>query len=370
MSSVATLAALVGTLAPPAPAQAEPVRFGVHLYREPFNVVEFERLRHGGGGVVRTSFLWFEVQPTPRPRFHWMRFDALVARAAHARVDVLPILIGSPGYASDHPAHPPTTRLGKARYARYVREAVARYGHRGSFWRENPGIPYRPVKAWEVWNEPNLPQFWTDGSPRVGEYAALLRLTSRAIRRADPRAEVVLGGMPEVKKSRRDAIPGSRYLDRLYRIDGTRRLFDVVGSHPYAPGVPGVARKVDRLRRVMLRHGDAHEPLWITEVGWSSAGRRHPLVKDPETQAGLLRRTFALLRARRQRYGLDTVVWFRWQDPEERCLKNADGCWHDHAGLFTGDEWPKPAWSAFASEAGGQPLAGPLPSDAFEPFLR
>jgi hypothetical protein len=289
----------------------------------------------------------------------------LVARAAATGVSVLPVLIGSPDFAAPRGSSPPTTTLGKLLFALFGKAAAERYGHGGEFWDENPGVPYRPIEAWEIWNEPNLSSFWTDGQPNAGEYAALLKLMAAAVRSGDPDGKVVLAGMPDPRAPR--AIPADEFLADVYAVDGTEAAFDVVGAHPYAGAVRGVDRRLALLRDVMARNGDEQKPLWITELGWSSAGIDHYLVKDPATQARLTRAAIAMLRRRADEYRLGRVIWFRWQDPGDPCPK-LGGCWYDHAGLFTTDGRPKPAWTAYARGAGGRPLTGRLPVDAYKGF--
>jgi len=278
-------------------------------------------------------------------------------------VSILPVLIGSPQFIAPRGAAPPTTPLGKSLFARYAAAAVERYGHGGEFWKENPFVPYRPIEAWEVWNEPNVGSFWTEGDPDPQEYARLLKLIGTAIHKADPRAKVVFAGMPEPRGTR--PIPADEFLDDVYEVPGVEEAFDVVAAHPYAASVRGVDRRLGRLRAVMRRNGDDEKPLWITELGWSSTGIDHYLVKNLETQARLTRATIAMLRERAAEYKLGTVIFFRWQDPDAGCPK-VGGCWYDNAGLFTSDERPKPAWEAFARGAGGRPLSGPLPADFFD----
>ncbi len=348
--------------APPAPPTGQ-LDFGTYVFAEPFNELELRRLRAAGGEVIRTTFLWSKVQRTRLPFYDWSEYDALVARAAAAGVSILPVLIGSPQFVAPRGAAPPTTPLGKALFARYARAAVERYGPGGEFWRENPFVPYEPIEAWEVWNEPNLASFWTEGDPDAQEYAALLKLIGGAIHEADPRAKVVFAGMPEPRGSR--PIPADEFLADVYEVPGIEAAFDVVAAHPYAGSVGGVDRRLARLRAVMRRNGDEEKPLWITELGWSSTGIDHYLVKDLDSQARLTRDTIAMLRERAAEYKLGTVIFFRWQDPDVGCSK-VGGCWYDNAGLFTSDERPKPAWKAFARGAGGRPLSGPLPADFFD----
>ena len=354
------VAALVASAAPAAAAKPgdDPLRFGTFVFREPFEETELRRLHAAGGEVVRTTFQWAEVQHGILPLYDWRKYDALVAGAAEAGVSVLPLLIGSPDFAAPLPSHPPTSVITKLMFAGFAHAAVERYGRGGSFWESHPDLPYTPIEGWQVWNEPNLAAFWTGGQPDPREYAQLLVLISRAVKLADPRAKVVLAGMPDPKKA--TVTPASRFLAELYALPGVREAFDVVAAHPYAASVRGVDRKLRLLRGVMDRYGDSRKPLWITELGWSSTGIEHHLVKDPQTQARLTRATIDLLRRRRDDYRLGTVIWFRWQDPEVPCGKPG-GCWYDNAGLFTVDGEPKPAWEAFARGLGGDPGSGPLP---------
>jgi hypothetical protein len=351
--------------AEPEPGPGAP-RFGAFIFREPFNAVEMRRLREGGGEVIRATFTWADVQRTILPVYAWSKYDALVARSARQGLSILPLLIGSPGFAAPNGAHPPTEPLTKHLFARYAAEAVERYGHDGELWAEHPELPYRPIEVWEVWNEPNLRGFWTDGDPNPREYAELLGLVSEAIRHADRRAKVVLAGLASPRSPR--AFDAHEFLADLYEVPGFSESFDIGAAHPYGGTVRGVERRMAAIRRVMDQNGDAEKPLWITELGWSSTGIDHYLVKDPVTQAQLTRETIEMLEDRADDFGLGTVIWFRWQDPEQGCPKPG-GCWFDQAGLFTVDGEPKPAWRAFAEATGGAPRAGSLPPDALDRLL-
>lgn len=328
-------------------------------------------MRRGGAGVVRAAILWAAVQRSPGGDYDWQRYDELVARLAVSQVRLLPVLIGSPPFIAEEQGEPPTTRVGKRRFNTFVRAAVNRYGRGGRFWQTRHGrlIPYTPVTAWEVWNEPNIARFWTACAPDAREYVALLRGAEAAIRAADPRADVVLAGMPELGQSR-GRMRMSDFLEDIYEVRGARGLFDVVAMHPYAPSVGGVDERIARIRAVMRRHGDASKPLWITEMGWSSAGpRSHVLVKDETRQARLLEQTFALLERRRARYRLETVVWFQWRDPVRRHQASSSGSWESGSGLFLAGGKPKPAWRAFTRSARGTASLEPIPPGIlFEDF--
>ena len=124
------------------------------------------------------------------------------------------------------------------------------------------------VDAWEVWNEPNVPDGWA-GSPEA--YARLLKTAYPAFKRADPQTLVVLGGT-----SGND----DKFIGRLYAA-GARASFDVVATHPYQgvanapPERPDDGERwwvthVDAVRALMVANGDAAKPIWFTESGWSA----------------------------------------------------------------------------------------------------
>ena len=74
--------------------------------------------------------------------------------------------------------------------------------------------------AYEVWNEPDEPQFW-GGPVDVGHYTGILRAAAPRIRRGDPGAKVLLG-----------ALTGNNYgfLGQVYDRGG-RGSFDAVAVH-------------------------------------------------------------------------------------------------------------------------------------------
>ncbi len=82
--------------------------------------------------------------------------------------------------------------------------------------------------VWEIWNEPNLPQYW-NGPPDVGAYIAVLAATSTALRAAGA-TEIWTGGTSGVD------------LNWIYNLvtRGAFRSADGCAVHSYKP--PGFAR--------------------------------------------------------------------------------------------------------------------------------
>ena len=133
------------------------------------------------------------------------------------------------------------------------------------------------------------------------------------------------------------------FLRQLYRVPDFSQSFEGVAVHPYDGRVHGVTRQVRNVHRIITKRDPGGE-LWITEVGWASAGpREENLVKSLDGQARALRRLFRLLIHRADRWELRGVYWFAWRDTEpffEVCE------WCGSAGLRYAGGDPKPAYDS------------------------
>jgi hypothetical protein len=324
---------------------------GVHV--RALSDQQADRIARGGARLVRTTLQWAQVEPRQGHGYDWHLYDRLMDTTASRGLGFLPVLIGTPAWAGPSPPQPPRPGAMPA-FMHFIRSAVERYGPGGEFWREHPELQPKPVRAWQVWNEPNLPAFWATPDPAA--YAALLRQAGRTIRSVDPDAKIVLAGMP------RSVVryPVDRYLADLYELPGFSGLFDVVAVHAYESDAAGLVSLVDDTRRLMDQAGDAGKPIWVTEFGWGSAGpvRDTVRVKTPAVQADLLSRTVSGIRRAAGRSGVQVLVWYDLQDYSRPASQPDRFTWH--TGLFGSDGTPKPAWDAFARAAGGRPGRGAL----------
>lgn len=272
--------------------------------------------------------------------------DALVAGAAQHGMTLLPVIINAPswdGQAIWHgsveiPATP-------GPYAAFVKALVLRYGPNGSFWQANRQIPKDPIEMWQVWNEPNVYAFWSQ--PYIPSYIALLKATHDAIKQADPRAKVVLGGLPNYS-----------WID-LKRIEahGGRGLFDVVDVHPYTRLPVGVLTILWYVRRVLNHSGGAHVPMIAGEISWPSSlgkGAQSVGFDIATTEAGQAKdvgQMLPILARNRRRLGLAGFYYYDWAG-----LERAGAEAFDFAGLFKYSTsnfhfYAKPAYYVFRSDA-------------------
>ncbi len=195
---------------------------------------------------------------------------------------------------------------------------------------------YPQIQAWEVWNEPNISFFWR---PAVGAdaYTALLRKTYRALKAANPKVKVILGGLsPGSGSGELDAVPAPVFLARVYQAGGGP-FFDAVAYHAYGEGAlqDWLADDLLGIRYVMAANGDLAKPVWITEMGCYTHG---PGSVSESWQAEYLRQARAFLA--RIPY-VERVYWFTLRDANN----SADP--EKNYGLFHADGAPKPAVKAF-----------------------
>ena len=338
----------------PAAAQALPRGFFGIVPQTAIGVRDIARMRSGGVETIRTMVSWAAVQPTATSGYDWGGLDRQVALAAEDHLEILPFLFATPRWLShDFRRMPLDSARQRRAWAEFVGAAVERYGSRGEFWAEHGPfskrpLPKLPIRAWQIWNEENFFYFANPVSP--SRYARLLAITHQAMHRADPRAELVLGGLfGDPGQGPPRAYDAVDFLDRLYRVRGVKANFDGVALHPYAADTGVLASLVEGVRRTMVRHGDRRAGLYLTELGWGS--QNDPEVVSFEVglhgQARELRRAYGYLLSRRHRLNLKQVDWFTWKDLAGTCS------FCDSTGLFRsgGAFRPKPAWRAFVSFA-------------------
>jgi len=301
---------------------------------------EWSRIASSGASTVRVAFYWRQGQPLGPGAVDFSSYDAPVLAAAQHGLGVLPVVFATPVWARHDAGLEASPPRDPADYARFLEALVARYGPNGSLWDEHPELRARPIRAWQIWNEPNLTGYWSP-QPFAEAYVKLLKDARRALRSADPGAKAILAGLPN----------GWAPLRRIYRAGG-RRAFDAVAIHPYTARPGRVPRFLREVRKVMRRFGDRRKPLWVTELSWPAAkGRaRDPIgiATDDRGQARRLRVGMTALAKVRRRLRIARVYWYTWLSTES---SDSVFAWSGLRRVHDGEVISTPALRAFRRTA-------------------
>jgi len=270
---------------------------------------------------VRVVFNWNVAQPAPGRGFNFAETDGIVRVATAHGLRVLPIVMYAPRWASAAPTRASyyLSVRNPATYAAYAAALVGRYGPRGSFWAQNPTLPRRPLRDWQIWNEPAASYFWTP-QPYAKTYTRLLRAADSAIHRADSRAKVLMAGLNSTRKS-----PSWDDLDRFYRA-GVRHHYDVLTLHPFSLRLDrrGVLETVRRAQAIQRKRHDRGPHVWLTELSWpASKGKiaRSDYLGFEVTagvQAQRLTQFYKLVARKRRALRVDRVFWYAWSSTYQR----------------------------------------------------
>ena len=314
-----------------------------------------------GVGTIREHLHWDRIERAPGV-FDWRDSDALFSAAAARGMTVLPVLVDTPQFYSTRPAGVTTGGWPPANpvhIKRFTTELARRYGTRGTYWGcLLPGFlcrrPYTPIRAWQVWNEPDILAWWRTGVD-AGAYTALLRQAYEGLKAGDRNAEVVLAGLTV------RVVERGTYLDQLYD-HGAAAWFDTLAFHPYAGSAGGVVYHLRTIRQIATERGDAGVPIRVTEYGFATGGTQTWVV-DEQCQAALVQRTTRELSARRAELGLRSIVQFQWQDRST----DPNVSWPNHAGMLRLDGSAKPSLFAFTDAVRNRPAAPGLVVEAVCP---
>lgn len=304
-----------------------------------------------GASVVRIDIYWDWLEWTDPGIERWdadqvQRLDSFLDAADQRNLRVLAAVMDTPCWASSEPTKvcdPSRMRYdwraapaNPRDFADFLMRLVSRYRGR--------------IHYWEIWNEPNLPQFWTHPDPVT--YTRLLQAAYGAIKASDPMAVVLAGALAPIEPGA-PGIETFSFVDAMYQA-GARGYFDALSFHPYTNGQPPTADQqgwrahsfvdaISTLRAAMRRAGDSR-PLWLTESGWATTPPSAPSLLGPSftseaDQATYLAEEIRLVRT------LDGVAGLYWYELVDRGASPNNI--EDHFGLFRHDLSAKPAAGVF-----------------------
>ncbi len=134
---------------------------------DPGDAGEWDRMARAGVETVRTGFRWYQLEPAPG-RLDLARSDGIVAAAARRGIGVLPVIENVPGWAATRPGDLAAPPRDPATLRAFAAALVDRYGPRGSFWRDNPQLERRPIRAWQVLQRAQRPRLLVRAAADAG----------------------------------------------------------------------------------------------------------------------------------------------------------------------------------------------------------
>jgi hypothetical protein len=196
-----------------------------------------ELLRRSGVRWVRDRLAWGEIAPTPG-KYVWGRYDRAADAQSKRGLQITQVFHTIPAWARADGA---TNRFPDDLRDVYRFAKAAAQHFRGR------------VKAWEVWNEADIPAFSIDPGC---EYAAFLKAAYLGFKAGD-------AGLPITQVS--FALASERFGESLME-NGAAAYYDIFNYHIYDD--PGrYAARAAVHERLLARSGVPGRPIWLTEAG-------------------------------------------------------------------------------------------------------
>lgn len=307
---------------------------------------DLDLIKNADFGWVRQMFAWTDIEGRDKGIYDWSRTDRIVRDATSRGINILASVFKTPTWLGL--SYPDS---GAANNWRDLADFLTAFARR-----------YRGcIRAYSIWNEPNLSREW-GGPPDPAGYTSMLKVAYQAIKNADPGVLVISAGLSPTGTYDATAMPDHIFLEQMYQA-GAAPYFDVLGLH--APGYkapPEISpeeaasnpeyggqrffafRHVEDMRAIMVQHGDGDKQVAILELGWTSDQRPdspyywHAV--SEEEKADYLVRAFAWAKAHWSAWmGVMTVIYIA--DPD--WTANDEQYWW---ASTQPDGQPRPAYSA------------------------
>ena len=274
-----------------------PNRFGANTFLE--QEVEpakreksLQMLRDAGFTWIRQPFPWSDIEIHAKGDFQdrrntehvsaWAKYDNIVTLTEQYSLTLIARLEAPPqwahgGYADLGDLGPPAKFED---FADYVSAVVTHYKGR--------------VHYYQIWNEPNTYPEWGNQRANPEDYARLLCLAYDRAKRIDPTVVILAAALAPTIAQDGGGYPGGGlndliFLQRMYR-SGAGKCFDVAAAQGYGlfsgpydrhlnPLQTNVARHM-LIRDIMVRNGDAHKPIWLSEVNWNAVPNTPHTIAD------------------------------------------------------------------------------------------
>lgn len=280
--------------------QTPPTFFGMDIHPGVLSTQPWPSVPLGSIRLWDTATRWSDLEPS-RGVYNWVTLDGYLALAQAHNIDVLYTFGGTAAWAASgsgpqcaytlQSCYPPSNMQD---WDQFVTALVAHSAGR--------------IKYWELWNEANLPAFWS------GDVPTLVTLAQHAysiIKLADPSAVILC-------PSSTDGSSKVETFLNAYFVAGGLSSTDAVAFHGYVGSKPEeVLYLISRVKATMASNGIAGKPIWDTEGGWGLDSS----LAGPNNGPGFLARELLLQWSN----GISRVYWYAWNNASWGTLWKTDG---------------------------------------------
>jgi polysaccharide biosynthesis protein PslG len=263
------------------PALAIPDALGVNIHFTDPRPGEMKMLAEGGFKWVRMDFSWGGTE-REKGKYNFAAYDRLMDALGPHGIRAVFILDYSNRLYDDGVS--PHTEEARAAMAAWATVAVRHFAGKGV--------------VWEMWNEPNIKQFWKP-QPSADDYAKLALAVGKAIRAAAP---------DELHVGPATSTIDLKFLETCFQA-GCLEWWDAVSVHPYRQQNPETAGEDYRKLRLLIdKYAPAGKviPILSGEWGYSAGWGKF----DVELQGKYLPREF-LTNLYNQ---VPISIWYDWHD--------------------------------------------------------
>jgi len=228
---------------------------GFHWLRQEFPWEDIEI--HGKGD--------FEDRRHDPHRSAWEKYDQIVALAEKYDMELILRLSNPPAWsrAEGNAAGTYAPPDNYDDFGDFVAQVVSRYKGR--------------IRHYQIWNEPNIYPEWGERPVSPQEYTELLKVGYTRAKAADPDVVIICGALASTIEVDYQNLNDFAFLQQMYDA-GAGPYFDVLAMQGYGlwsgppdrrmqPRVINFSRPV-YIRDLMVRNGDAHKPIWLSEMNW------------------------------------------------------------------------------------------------------
>ncbi len=237
-------------------------------------------LRDAGFKWIRQEFPWEDIEIEGKGIFRdrregrdissWDKYDHIVDLAEEYGIEIIARLDNPPAWsrAAGNEAGTLAPPDDYADYGDFVHAVVSRYRGR--------------IKYYQIWNEPNIYPEWGEGPVDPEAYSELLKVGYTRAKEADPQVIILSAGLAPTTEVTPENLADLIFLQRMYDA-GAKDYFDILSVQGYGLWNGPTDRRVhpDRanfgrvmlIRELMVQNGDAHKPIWASEVGWNALPR-------------------------------------------------------------------------------------------------